>query len=453
VQLTATTEFGCASTAQKIISVIQSPSAAFTNSATCYNVPVNFNGPSSNNIYSWYWQIGNAYYQTTDVVHTFKSSANYPVSLVVTGTNECVATTSKIINVPKVLTPGFSVVKNCIENNTVFTDITQGDDQVAIHDWVLEGSTNLSGSSVEFPFTSTGSKNVKLNITSEAGCHYTVTKNVIIALPPQASFTASQETGGIPLKIEFINASENATHYNWDFSDGGTTSADVSPEHIFNNITEYNVELTAINDQGCEDKASKIIKAVLPVNDVDLKLMTITENNDGTLKVIVTVQNKGNTTLENLPVEIDVSGKITLREIIKNEIFPATQYNLVLSSGIRNDSDLIFICADAILSSDLSPQGNKICSQIQDREFIFSFYPNPVQDQLNVEWISTKDTAVKISLIDTMGKKLLESSFSAISGLNQKTLPVNNIGSGLYLLVLKNGNRESIQRIFISEKN
>ncbi len=62
-----------------------------------------------------------------------------------------------------------------------------------------------------------------------------------------------------PGKITFINTSENADSYVWDFGDG-TTSIIKNPEKMFTQTGEYTVNLTARNSQtGTEDTFSSTI--------------------------------------------------------------------------------------------------------------------------------------------------------------------------------------------------
>ncbi|MEM6271569.1 MAG: PKD domain-containing protein [Bacteroidota bacterium] len=66
---------------------------------------------------------------------------------------------------------------------------------------------------------------------------------------PEACFTANR-LAVIPGKsITFINCSTNATVYNWDFGDDGT-STDAAPLHVFTTKGSYTVTLEAQNDKG-----------------------------------------------------------------------------------------------------------------------------------------------------------------------------------------------------------
>ncbi|MEM0996701.1 MAG: PKD domain-containing protein [Bacteroidota bacterium] len=69
---------------------------------------------------------------------------------------------------------------------------------------------------------------------------------------PIAAFTANPDSGLVPLTTDFINLSQNASSYAWDFRDGNR-STDFSPSHTFQDTGRFDVELIAYNANGCPD--------------------------------------------------------------------------------------------------------------------------------------------------------------------------------------------------------
>jgi len=74
----------------------------------------------------------------------------------------------------------------------------------------------------------------------------TVQKSFTVSnLPVSALFTVSDTSFcNMPATVSFLNQSINATSYQWNFGDGNT-STDISPVHVYQNIGQYNVSLTA----------------------------------------------------------------------------------------------------------------------------------------------------------------------------------------------------------------
>jgi gliding motility-associated-like protein len=65
--------------------------------------------------------------------------------------------------------------------------------------------------------------------------------------------------------IDFVNTSQGATTYYWDFGDpaalnGSNTSTAVNPSHAYSYVGEYKVNLVAISSNGCRDIASQLVE-------------------------------------------------------------------------------------------------------------------------------------------------------------------------------------------------
>lgn len=76
---------------------------------------------------------------------------------------------------------------------------------------------------------------------------------------PSADFTIEQTPCSTPpCNVQFINQSEDATTYIWEFGDGTSSSEDIDPVHPYDSIANYTVTLTALNSNG-EDVATKTL--------------------------------------------------------------------------------------------------------------------------------------------------------------------------------------------------
>jgi PKD repeat protein len=90
---------------------------------------------------------------------------------------------------------------------------------------------------------------------------------------PVADFTASATAVELKDAVTFTDKSTNATSYNWEFGDGGT-STEKSPQYQFKKGGTYNVKLTVTNDDGSSTK-----EATVQVKGYFLKTVTITAFN------------------------------------------------------------------------------------------------------------------------------------------------------------------------------
>ncbi len=127
-----------------------------------------------------------------------------------------------------------------------------------------DSSPNGSGISTQHLYASGGCFDITL--TAQFGsCVLTETVYHFICLDnqPVAAFTPSQ---GIitedDASVTFINSSNGAVQYSWNFGDGSTTSAEEPIHHyVFQEGQTYVVLLIATSEQGCVDTARTIIQA------------------------------------------------------------------------------------------------------------------------------------------------------------------------------------------------
>ncbi len=123
-----------------------------------------------------------------------------------------------------------------------------------------DGSTSTEQNPVH-TFTTAGTYNVSLVASNE---NETATKTAAITvleqtLPPVANFNSNVTEGYAPLSVQFIDLSENATEWNWDFGDQ-TYSTEKDPVHRYCKSGKYTVKLTVKNENGMDtEKRPKYI--------------------------------------------------------------------------------------------------------------------------------------------------------------------------------------------------
>ena len=80
----------------------------------------------------------------------------------------------------------------------------------------------------------------------------------------------------------------------------------------------------------------------------------------------------------------------------------------------------------------------------------FSFYPNPVRNNLFVNVPSVVSNAASLSLINVNGKVIKTISLSPNSGNSNFSINVNSIAKGYYILVLKDGTSTTSSSVLIN---
>ncbi|HRE24226.1 MAG TPA: T9SS type A sorting domain-containing protein, partial [Bacteroidia bacterium] len=61
-------------------------------------------------------------------------------------------------------------------------------------------------------------------------------------------------------------------------------------------------------------------------------------------------------------------------------------------------------------------------------------YPNPANDMVNISYQSTTTELIKVSMMDYSGKLVINQNVQVTSGMNNYTLDVSKMASGVYML-------------------
>lgn len=441
VSLEVTSNFGCSSTIQKTITIHPSPTINFTNTPACLNQPTQFTDASGVDVKAWLWTIQNSSYTTRNVTHEFSTTGLQNAMLTVTATNNCVSEISKSITIPVPISIDFTTQGMCATKPAVFTEINSGGADPAVSStWDFAGQPG-SGSPAQHVFSSVGSYPVKLSSTRLSGCVYSVTKSVNIIQPPVARFTMTPESGGVPLAVGFTNTSSSATNFLWKFNDvSNTTSTQSSPSFVFDQLGTYAVELIASNSIGCTDSVKKDVQVVVPQINAMLSGFWLKGNADGTLNATVTVENKGNITITNPEVYLDLSGVTEVEERISGTIPPNQSITHTLTSTIL-PVNLKYACAEVFITGDANTFDNRECTNLENEITFVQPYPNPASDIIYLDWINQNLESIQVIIYNSTGQAVLNQTYSnLLQGLNQVEINVSQLTPGIYLASYSTGN-------------
>jgi PKD repeat protein len=454
VKLSVATNFGCTNSIQKSVTIAQSPIATFTNQAACLGQPTQFTDASTGSIKSRLWQMQTATFMSPNPQYTFPMVGSFPITLTVTGNNSCIGQFKKDITISPAPSLDFSVQSPCDNSPTLFTEITSTLDPSTSQSWAFGSIGNKSGNPVEYSFPSPANYAVRLSSTRQSGCVYSVSKIVSIVNAPIADFTPSVESGAAPLGVSFANNSTYATSYIWKFGDANnTTSVNPSPSFVFSDEGDYKVELKASNNAGCSNQTSKVISVVLPRIDAVLEdFFFVKDPNSTALQAVVRVLNKGNVTLKDPTILIDVTGGSLIKKKISGTLKPNQQITQSIDYQIIPRS-INYVCAEVEVLGDVDLFLNRRCVSLTGEEFFFTPYPNPAKAELNLDWISSEASPVTVMITNSTGSIMLEETFATINlGLNRLLINTNELASGIYFVRL-NDNRTTKSFTFVAQGN
>ncbi len=448
-----TSNFGCADSLSKTITVLDSASAQFTYSTlNCENSPVSFNSSTSTipaasgTITGWTWDFGdpasgvNNTSTSQNPSHTFTGWGNYNVRLFVTTSNGCRSTVRTVpVFVNPVPRPNFTFPATaCLPSaNIVFnsstSSIPDGTEPTFTYLWNFgdpgSGVLNTStGSGPSHIYNSAGPFSVSLQITSGAGCTSSITIPVNSIHPePKGSFTVDKTDVCVGAgSFTFTDNSDPmdgiTTQWNWNMDDGNTRNTS-SVNYTFSTPKTYNVSLFTVNSFGCRSTTFTLPVTVHPYPVVDAGPdRIILEGGQISLEPIVTGNDLTYLWTPALPGYF--AGSNAIKNPFINGIDDITLTLTVTGRGGCKDDDQVFI---KVLKFPTIPN-------------IFSPNGDGVHDKWVIDYLNTYPGST-VDIYNRYGQLIFHSDGYNVpwdGTINGKPVPV---GTYYYIVNPKNGRK------------
>jgi len=224
-------------------------------SSTIYVQVTGVSGPLT---YSWNNNLGNG----PGAYVVFPSQ---PTTYIVTVANACGQTVTDSVQVlfnpqPTLVLSSDTTIL-CVPGSVQFYDqsITGNvNDPITTWYWTFGDGTSSTLQNPNHGYTFPGTYSVTLAVGTAGGCaaNNATAPWLIYAYPyPVAAFSLNTTILNIPYDILICtNNSTGALFYNWNFGDGGVSTA-VNPQYLYNSVGNFQVQLIAMNLYGCTDTA------------------------------------------------------------------------------------------------------------------------------------------------------------------------------------------------------
>ena len=251
VTLIATSAQGCRDTVEnQTVTVDPLPEVAWTADAVCETDEQTVFVNNSLRGSSFAWTFGDGQGSNTPApVYQYAGAGTYRAQLTVTTVEGCVDSLRQPVTVHPKPEASFTQEDVCAEAEMPFDNTSRG--TLTAYAWDFDGAGASTERDPSFVFTSAGSPQVQLIVTSNEDCRDTVVQPVEVFPLPQPAFSAADvchEEG-----TQYNNAttvSSGTLSYQWAFGEGGSSS-DENPLYTFEDPGNYVTRLTATTDRGC----------------------------------------------------------------------------------------------------------------------------------------------------------------------------------------------------------
>ena len=199
---------------------------------------------TSRNASTWYWQLGDGTSSSLqNPVHSYATTTpNYIITQTVTDTMGCSSSLSRSVYSNFISPLIASETEVCGFDTVHFYTSMQN---YTSYFWDFGDGTNSNQSTPSHIYTQEGVFNASLTVTDNAGCIQTffISPGITVNLPVANFTTTTQRNGCNQINIQYVNNSQNAQMYLWDFGDGNISSIE-SPFHTYTDAGVYDVSLT-----------------------------------------------------------------------------------------------------------------------------------------------------------------------------------------------------------------
>lgn len=273
IKMRVMSEFGCADSITKIITLSEAPLADFTTGPAC-NLSLTsftFTGtkPIGGVLTSFYWDLaGEGTTTVENPTKMFSIVGKRLITLSVTSNNGCSDIISKEIDVKLQSKADFNVADVCEGSEAVFINKSKVSAGNLLYNWRF-GDTKISSSQSPRHLYAPGvsqTYNVTLVAIVPGGCSDSISKPVTVNANPISNFTYTKSG-----RLVYFNATQAGnTIYHWNFGDGATAETPASQYNYLNAIGfgKFNACLTVVNAAGCFTQTCKEIAITEGIENV-----------------------------------------------------------------------------------------------------------------------------------------------------------------------------------------
>lgn len=258
---------GCTGNTTQQITILPSPVPSFTvNPAVgCapQSVTITNTSPAGSN-FVWSYGDGATFNGQNPPAHTYTSNGVYNITLTMTGANGCTGSYTLVNSVqlsPPTASFTADVTEGCDPLDVQFTSTSTSSNPIVTWLWNFGDGTTFNGQNPPAHTYQVGVYDVSLTVVTQSGCIGTDTLEEYIQVGhiDAVNFSIDQTPECAKTNIDFTNLSvilaphdSTEVTYQWDFGDGGTSTAE-DPGYSYPNDTGYFDVQLIVDFRGCKD--------------------------------------------------------------------------------------------------------------------------------------------------------------------------------------------------------
>jgi gliding motility-associated-like protein len=246
------------------------PISSFTFNNACLFDSMMFTNTSLNptpgTIANWSWNFGDGSPLNTQVwspSHLYNNSGNYQVTLITHSSNlACADTLQHTITIYHLPLANFGFTNVCLNQGMNFHDSSLiVVDTISGWSWNFGDATPLIAlQNPHHTYSSPGTYNVSLIVTTNHGCKNTVVKSVVVHPLPDVQFSRTNVCDRDSVRftdLSTIATTDTLQSQKWNFGDGSLLNTNQNPAHLYATAGFDTVKLLVISKFGCLDSTIK----------------------------------------------------------------------------------------------------------------------------------------------------------------------------------------------------
>ncbi|MBK7965252.1 MAG: PKD domain-containing protein [Bacteroidetes bacterium] len=278
VSLIVKSDIGCYDTVTSNTQVYSLPNSWFTFDLACTGTPVQFTDSSSitgSTLNNWNWSFGipGSTSALQHPTYIYNDALAFPVTLIVTSSQGCSDTTTRIALINQSPEFTFSSPDHCFGFNNQFAATpSPGSTSSYSYLWNFGDSTASFLPQPTHTFGNQGLYSVSLLVTDiNNGCISELFDSLTVYGLPSAGFTNSNTCIGSVVIFQDTSTSLHGNIINWNWTLGNSGNSILqNPAIIFNNSGTQNIKLVVTSSFGCSDSSTKVITIHdLPIVSID----------------------------------------------------------------------------------------------------------------------------------------------------------------------------------------